>query len=99
MEKMNDLRDLLKHEIQDLYSVEEQIIEALPAMIDKASNVNLKNTLSEHLRITEEQKNRLDRIQQMMAEGNEENTNGGKKEGLLNRLFRHNHVCKGMEGI
>ena len=30
MEKMNDLKDLLKHEVQDLYSAEEQIITALP---------------------------------------------------------------------
>ncbi|MBD0333320.1 MAG: DUF892 family protein, partial [Chitinophagaceae bacterium] len=35
---MKDLRDLLKHEVQDLYSAEEQIIEAMPAMIEKAKD-------------------------------------------------------------
>jgi ferritin-like metal-binding protein YciE len=35
---MSDLRDLLKHEIYDLQSAEEQIIKALPAMIEKANN-------------------------------------------------------------
>lgn len=46
MEKMNDLKDLLKHEIEDLYSVEEQIIAALPKMIDKADNPILKKCLN-----------------------------------------------------
>ena len=39
MEKMNDLHDLLNHEIQDLYSAEEQILGALPAMIEKAKKI------------------------------------------------------------
>ena len=94
MEKMNNLKDLLKHEIQDLYSVEEQIIEALPAMIDKANNISLKNALAEHLRITEEQKNRLDKILKMMNEKREEN------KGFLSGIFGGGkQVCKGMEGI
>ena len=94
MEKMNDLKDLLKHEIQDLYSVEEQIIEALPTMIDKANNISLKNALAEHLRITEEQKNRLDKILKMM------NEKQGEKKGFLSSIFGGGkQVCKGMEGI
>jgi len=40
METMINLNDLLKYEILDLYSAEEQIIEALPAMIEKAKNLN-----------------------------------------------------------
>lgn len=96
---MNDLTDLLKHEIQDLYSVEEQIIKALPEMIEKASNKILKKTLSEHLQITEQQKDRLTKIQQMMNGGGKEINDEEKKEGLLARLFKHKQVCKGMEGI
>ena len=34
--KEEQLKDLLIHEIDDLYSAEEQIISALPAMIEKA---------------------------------------------------------------
>jgi len=37
MEHMNQLRDLLRHEVKDLYSAEEQIIDALPKMIEKAT--------------------------------------------------------------
>src|SRR3989440_4836139 len=93
MEKMNDLKDLLRHEIQDLYSVEEQIIKALPTMIDKATNAKLKDALSTHLRITEEHKNRLDKIQKLMHEKQEE------KKGFLSSLFGGKQTCKGMEGI
>ena len=60
MQKMNDLKDLLKHEIQDLYSAEEQMIEAIPAMIKKAKNQELTKALEQHLKITEEQKSRHD---------------------------------------
>jgi ferritin-like metal-binding protein YciE len=33
MDQITDLKDLLKHEILDLYSAEEQIIDALPKMV------------------------------------------------------------------
>lgn len=95
MEKMNDLRDLLKHEIEDLYSAEEQIIEALPLMIDKAENPNLKNALSGHLKITKKQKERLDKVQKLMGEGGQE-----EKKGIFGKLFGGGkHHCKGMAGI
>jgi ferritin-like metal-binding protein YciE len=96
MEKMNDLSDLLKHEIEDLYSVENQIIEALPKMIEKANNKTLKDALSEHLRVTQEHKNRLDKIQKTMKMDSEK-SNG--KKGFLKNLFGSNHECKGMKGI
>jgi ferritin-like metal-binding protein YciE len=35
MDKMKDLKALLKHDVQLLHSVEEQIIAALPAMIER----------------------------------------------------------------
>ncbi|RYY95889.1 MAG: ferritin-like domain-containing protein, partial [Chitinophagaceae bacterium] len=94
MEKLNDLRDLLKHELQDLYSVEEQIIAALPRMIEKASNKELKNALTEHLRITEQQKARLESLQQQMDAGQSQ-----EAPGLLGRLFKSRMVCEGMQGI
>jgi ferritin-like metal-binding protein YciE len=97
MEKMNDLRDLLKHEIDDLYSVEEQIIEALPKMIEKANNKTLKTSLSEHLTITEEHKARLDKIRTMLNKDVEQE--GQKKKGFLSGILGGSHVCKGMKGI
>jgi ferritin-like metal-binding protein YciE len=94
MEKMNDLNDLLKHEIMDLYSAEEQIIAAMPAMIEKARNPELKKSLKEHLKITEQQRKRLDQIQKLMGEDESR-----EDKGLLNRLFKGRQTCRGMEGL
>ena len=94
MEKMNDLKDLLKHEIQDLCSAEEQILDALPKMIERASNANLKKALNDHLKITEQHKTRLDKIQKTLNAGED-----GKKKGFLSGLFNGKQTCKGMQGI
>lgn len=97
MEKMNDLKDLLKHEIEDLCSVEDQILEALPAMIEKAGNPALKNALSEHLRITETHRSRLNQVQEIMGAGKEEEAR--EKKGFLSGIFSGKQKCRGMEGI
>ena len=94
MEKMNDLRDLLKHEIEDLQSVEDQILEALPKMIDKAGNPDLKKALQEHLQVTQQHKSRLEKIMKDF-QGNGSN---GKKKGFLG-IFGGKQECKGMKGI
>jgi ferritin-like metal-binding protein YciE len=115
MEKMKDLRDLLKHEIKDLYSAEEQILVAMPAMIEKVSNSQLKQALQMHLQITEEQLNRLEQVQQLLngneSEENEEDEDQAtKKEGLFTRLLRRRtqsadetgsdgEKCLGMQGL
>ncbi|HEV8285226.1 MAG TPA: ferritin-like domain-containing protein [Chitinophagaceae bacterium] len=93
MENMNQLRDLLKHEIKDLYSAEEQIIEALPKMIEKANNKDLKKALKQHLEITEKQKDRLDQVLEAMNEEREE-----EGEGPLG-LFKGEERCLAMEGL
>jgi ferritin-like metal-binding protein YciE len=97
MEKMSDLRDLLKHEIYDLHSAEEQILKAMPAMIEKAHNAQLKLALEEHLRITQKQLGRLEQIQLLI--NGEEQMAGEEKKGLLARLFRRRYTCRGMQGL
>jgi len=91
MDKMNQLKDLLSHQVNDLYSAEEQIIEALPAMIEKAKDRKLKKLLQEHLRITELQKERLDDIMPLLEVE-------PAKKGFLSGLFGSNK-CKGIEGL
>ena len=59
MEKMNDLRSLLKHDIVMLQSAEEQIVDALPTMVTRATNTDLKQGLQEHLLQTERHVQRL----------------------------------------
>lgn len=92
---MNHLRDLLTHEIQDLYSVEEQIIEAMPAMITKAKTPALRQALEEHLKVTERQKERLDKVKQLMGTQEQQ----GERKGLFGLFSGGKQKCVGMEGI
>ena len=91
MEPLVNLKDLLHHEIDDLYSAEEQIIEALPKMVEKASDRELKKALNEHLRITREQKNRLDKVKALLKIDEE-------RKGFLEKIFGGSK-CKGTEGL
>jgi ferritin-like metal-binding protein YciE len=91
MEPLVNLHDLLQHEIDDLYSAEEQIIEALPKMAEKATNSELKKALNEHLRVTREQKKRLDKIKSLLKIDEE-------KKGFFEKLFGGTK-CKGTEGL
>lgn len=59
---MKNLQELFEHQILDLYSAEEQLIEALPLMQEKARNTELKDAFAKHLQETQEQKERLDKI-------------------------------------
>jgi ferritin-like metal-binding protein YciE len=97
MEQMIDLKDLLKHEIMDLHSAEQQIIDALPSMIEKANNSKLKTALKDHLKVTEDQKKRLEELQKILGENEESETS--EKRGLFSRLFGGEEKCKGMEGL
>lgn len=80
MEKMKDLHDLLKHNIQDLYSAEEQILQALPSMIEKAQSPELKQSLTQHLAVTEHQRDRLDLIQTKLNTGITESISAEEKK-------------------
>jgi ferritin-like metal-binding protein YciE len=56
--------DLLLHGIQDIYYAEQQITKALPKMIDKATNQDLKTGLENHL---EETKGQIERLEKVFA--------------------------------
>ena len=62
MSKMKNLEDLFHHQLKDLYSAEEQLIEALPKTAEKATDKDLKKALNDHLKETKEQKKRLEQI-------------------------------------
>ncbi len=66
MQHLNDLKDLLLHEILSLVSAEDQLIEALPTFIEKAENEDLKKALKEDLRITQFQRKRLDQVNNLL---------------------------------
>ncbi len=60
--KIENLRDLLVHELKDLYSAENQIMEALPKMAEAAHSPELKKAFKDHLEETKGQKQRLEQI-------------------------------------
>jgi len=90
---MLNLNDLLQHEIEDLYSAEEQIIAALPKMVEQATNPALKKALQDHLEITKKQKTRLDKVKDLLNNKEEE-----QKKGFLEKIFGSTK-CKGTEGL
>ena len=60
--KLETLEHLFIDELQDLYSAETQIIDALPKMIEKATSIELRQAFDTHLQQTRAHKERLDRI-------------------------------------
>jgi ferritin-like metal-binding protein YciE len=59
---IKSMQDLFLHSLQDIYYAENQIVKALPKMIDKATNRELAAGLREHLRETENQVARLEQV-------------------------------------
>ncbi|MDX2080652.1 MAG: ferritin-like domain-containing protein [Terrimicrobiaceae bacterium] len=60
--KLNSLHDALVHELQDLYSAEKQLVQALPKMAKAATNEELSAAFEEHLEETKGQIERLDQV-------------------------------------
>ena len=56
------LDGLFLHTLRDIYYAEKQIEQALPKMIDKASDSTLRSAFEEHLEETHEHVSRLDRV-------------------------------------
>ncbi len=61
-ETLNSLNDLYIHDLQDMHNAEVQLTKALPKLAKKASSPQLRSALEEHLRVTEEQVNRIEKI-------------------------------------
>ena len=62
------LHDLFLHQLQDIYYAENQITKALPKMIEKATDGQLKQGFETHLRETEGQIQRLEQVFQGIGE-------------------------------
>lgn len=60
--ELETLKDLYVEELKDLYSAENMIIKALPKMIKSASHPELKRAFTAHLKQTERQVQRLERV-------------------------------------
>jgi len=65
---ISTMKDLFMHGLQDIYYAEHQIEKALPDMIKKASDAQLKKGFQMHLRQTKGQIKRLDRAFKALKE-------------------------------
>jgi ferritin-like metal-binding protein YciE len=61
------MEDLFVHQLKDIYYAEKRIVNALPAMIEKANSAELKKGFENHLAETLEHVNRVERIFQKLG--------------------------------
>ncbi len=62
------MEDLFLHQLQDVYYAENQITKALPSMIEKATDSQLKSGLRTHLEETKGQIQRLEKVFQALGQ-------------------------------
>jgi ferritin-like metal-binding protein YciE len=62
------LNKLYLEQLRDLHSAEEQILEALPKMAEKATHTQLKLAFQQHNQQTEQQLQRLEQLFQQLGE-------------------------------
>jgi len=60
------LQDMFQHGLEDLYYAENQIVKALPDMVEKATDAQLRAGFEKHLSETEGQIHRLRQVFEMM---------------------------------
>ncbi|HUR03732.1 MAG TPA: ferritin-like domain-containing protein [Nonomuraea sp.] len=79
---LDSMQDLFLNELKDVYNAEKQLVRALPRMAKAADSPELQRAFTKHLRETEGQVQRLERIFRSLGE-----TPRGKKckgmEGLI----------------
>jgi len=64
--KADGLRELFEDELKDIYWAEKALTKAIPKMIKKASSEELKTALQDHLKVTEGQVERCEKVFEMM---------------------------------
>lgn len=68
MENVMTLKQTLLEELKDLYSAEQQLVEALPKMIKRATTESLISAFSDHLKETENHVRRLEQIGEILGQ-------------------------------
>lgn len=87
---MKDLQELFEHEIKDLYSAEKQLTEALPKMVEAATDKKLKDAFGSHLEETKEHLNRLHNICQNL----DINPTSTKCKAMVGLIEECSHMIK-----
>ncbi|MFZ6053302.1 YciE/YciF ferroxidase family protein [Halocola ammonii] len=71
---MKTLRDLLQHEIQDLYSAETQFIEAVPSLAESITSHDMKSLVDDILQESKDQRERLVEVSKILEVNPEKET-------------------------
>ena len=66
MSEKNSVMDLLTDEIKDLYSAEKQLTKAIPKMAKGSNDAALKEAFGGHLKETEAQVDRLEKVAEIL---------------------------------
>lgn len=61
MAKIRSMDELFEHELEDLLSAEQQLVEALPKMIEAANSSALKTAFKDHLKQTKTHVTRIEK--------------------------------------
>ena len=61
------LTEVFEGNIKDIYHAEKQLTKALPKLVKKATDADLKQTLESHLGETEEHISRLEQVAEMLG--------------------------------
>jgi ferritin-like metal-binding protein YciE len=85
--------DVFHDELQDIYSAENQIMKALPEVIDAASTEDLAEAFREHLDTTREQVRRLERVFAKIGA----KPGGGTSDGMRGLIKDCSTIVKRME--
>nr|WP_044129389.1 ferritin-like domain-containing protein [Rudanella lutea] len=64
---MTTMDEFMEHTIQDLYSAEQQALEAMPQLAERVQNDKLRQAFTTHMRETEQQLQRLEQIAQQLG--------------------------------
>ena len=73
---VDDFRKMYVAELQELRSVEDQLVEALPRMAALVEHPQLRQALESHLSETKSQRDRLDRLLRAHNAGDREHEDG-----------------------
>jgi ferritin-like metal-binding protein YciE len=65
---IKNMNDLFLHTLRDIYYAEKQIVKALPEMVDKSNDPQLKQGFQTHLRETENHVKRLEKVFDMIGQ-------------------------------
>jgi ferritin-like metal-binding protein YciE len=93
--RLQSLEDVLQEQIADLHSAEKQLVAALPAMADAASDDKLKQAIRQHLEETREHVRRLDEVERGLGMSD----NGAEECEAMAGLIREGKEIVSAEGM